>query len=144
MQKRNTTHFGPNTFLKCFQMRVMKLKFLTESDIYITYHSRLLRPVRSSTAHSPSTFTPSRSLASRAFENGRPPLVESLWDLPPGLRGIVGKIQTLHTLATYRGLRLYHTPPRNLEFTLPSEIVAIHGDFQFHVRVFRYSCRAGR
>ena len=49
---------------------------------------------------------------------------------PPGLHdGIVGNTQTLHTLATYRRLRQYHTPPHHLEFTLPSVIVIIQGDF---------------
>jgi hypothetical protein len=35
----------------------------------------------------------------------------------------------VHTLATYKKLRRYHTPPHHLEFTLPSVIVILQGDF---------------
>ena len=63
----------------------------------------------------------------RLRATGRPQLVKS--DLPPGLHGVVGNTQTLHTLATYRRLRQYQTPPHHLEFTLPSVILIIQGDF---------------
>ena len=76
-----------------------------------------------------------RAKGQQSFFHERPQLVKSLWDqvrkedLPPGPLGIVGNTQTLHTLATYRRLRQYHTPPHHLEFTLPSVIVIIQGDF---------------
>ena len=76
-----------------------------------------------------------RAKGQQSFFHERPQLVKSLWvqvrkeDLPPGPLGIVGNTQTLHTLATYRRLRQYHTPPHHLEFTLPSVRVIIQGDF---------------
>ena len=47
---------------------------------------------------------------------------------PIELQGIVGN-KTLHTLATYRRLCLYHTPLNNMGISLSSVIVIIQGEF---------------
>ena len=51
---------------------------------------------------------------------------------PIELQGIVGN-KTLHTLATYRRLCIYHTPPNNVGISLSSVIVIIQGDVSVSV-----------
>ena len=57
-------------------------------------------------------------------------------DPPPPieLQGIV-EHKTLHTLATYRRLCIYHTPPNNVGISLFSVIVIIQGEFSVSGRV---------
>jgi len=70
---------------------------------------------------------PSNGDAFTAPLAGDEPPSQSIHTNPIELQGIVGH-KTLHTLATYRRLCIYHTPPNNIGISSSSVIVIIQGD----------------